>query len=149
MLVHIKLNPECKDGIPKIGGTLVYANQTHTINLELPGVQKAFEHYKNKGAIEVIGGLKPEPEPESPAKPPSTSATPKVPPATPSQAPKVKNQTQEAAKKDAGKDEPKPETPDAPPNPPEDPQQGDPAPQTPETEKGTKPENPDKKGSGK
>ena len=73
MLVQIKLNPECKDGIPKIGGTLVYANQTHTINLELPGVKKAFEHYKNKGAIEVVGESK--------------LATPKVPPAIPPQTP--------------------------------------------------------------
>ena len=150
--IQVKLKPEYEDGIPRIGGRLIYANQVHTLNLEISGVQKDLDFYVNKGAIEVVGGSKPDSEPDPvsdpPVKLPSTPAT--APPSTPPQAPKVKNQNQEAAKKDAVKPDPELENPDVPPNPPEASQQGDVPAQAPEKpEKEIKPENPDKKGNGK
>ena len=82
--IQIKLNLDYKDGIPRIGGKLIYANQVHTLNLEIPGVQKDLDFYINKEAVEIIGE-QPKSETQTPkATPPkNTPPAPQDPPIPP------------------------------------------------------------------
>ena len=123
--IQVKLKPKYEDGIPRIGGRLIYANQVHTLNLEISGVQKELDFYVNKGAIEVIGE-QPKAETQTPkATPPEN--TPAV-----SQPPKEGQTSQE------------PPVSPTPPDAEADNPPADANPQTPQN-----PAKPDKKGNGK